>query len=102
MGRTQTEIVGFAENVRELLLKERAALVAAGIDVDGFQRNLDKKIASAQDANGRQESFKRQLKETTVEVEGTHDELYRTTSGYLDAMIGAVGKGTPAAENFRR
>ena len=102
MSRTQTEIVGFAQNVRELLLKEHDALVAAGIDVDGFQRNLDKKIAAAQHANAQQESLKRQLKESTETVEATHDDLYRTSSGYLDAGIGAIGKGTPAAENFRR
>src|SRR3989442_9468591 len=102
MSRTQTEIVGMAENVRELLLKERATLVAAGIDVDEVQRNLDKKIAAAGDANAQQEALKRQLRETTVGGGATPDHLYRTASGHPAAILGGVGKGTPAAGDLRR
>ena len=102
MSATQTEIVGMIRNERELIRKESAALTAAGVDGDAFDATLEKLEKRAVEANARQEDYKRKLKETTVEVEAAYDELYRTGSSLLDAMIGAVGKTSPAGKNFQR
>lgn len=102
MTLTQTEIVGFIRNFLELLLKSEAALVAAGINVRKFVDVLTKELETAVAANATQESLKRQLKESTVVVEETHAQVYRTGSTYLDAVIGAVGKTTIEAKNFQR
>jgi hypothetical protein len=102
MSITQTEIVGCAKNEIELLTKERTALEPLGIDVDKFVGILTEKLDKAVAANARQEARKRALKDDTADVEATHDDLYRTTSGYLDAIMGVVGKGSTAAKNFQR
>ena len=102
MSVTQTEIGGYARNEIELLEKDRAPLEALGIDVDKFLRTLKEKLDKAMAANARQEARKRGLKDDTADVEATHDDLYRTASGYLDAIIGVVGKGSTAAKNYQR
>jgi hypothetical protein len=102
MSVTQTEIGGYARNEIELLEKDRTPLEALGIDVDKFLRTLKEKLDTAMAANARQEARKRGLKDDTADVEATHDDLYRTASGYLDAIIGVVGKGSTAAKNYQR
>lgn len=102
MALTQTEIVGFLRNLLELLVTERATLVAAGIDAGKFEKDLRKEMETAVAANARQEALKRDLKVATQVVEETHGSAYRVGSSYLDAIIGAVGKTTPAGQNFRR
>lgn len=102
MTYTQTEIVGFGNNFLELIDEEEPVLEKGGLKVDEFRRDVSKKLETATKANARQEDLKRQLKEATRAVEAANDDLYRTTSGYLDACIGVVGKGGPAAKNFRR
>ena len=102
MTLTQTEIVGFIRNFLELLVKELVALTAAGVDAGKFEGILMEELETAVAANAHQEALKRQLKEATAVVEETHARLYRTGSTYLDSVIGAVGKTTPAAKNFQR
>ena len=102
MGMTQTETLGFGKNMVELLEKEGPALTKAGIDANGFRTILTQKVENAAAANARQEEAKRVAKKTTEEVVALLDDLYRTASGYLDAAIAAVGKGSETAKNFQR
>ena len=102
MSATQTERLGLAKNELELLEEEREALTAVGMDVDKRKAVLAAKWETAARLNARQEDAKRNLRDLTVEVEAAMDDLYREESGTLDACIGLVGKGTPAAANFQR
>jgi len=102
MGRTQTEIVGFAENVRTALQKVRKELNAAGYGADEIDAILGNAIRECAEANARQEALKRELKATTSEVEAQNLRIYRMASGYLDAAMGALGKGGDAAKNLQR
>ncbi len=102
MGMTQTEKLGFAKNVLELIEKESATLEAAGYDPDEIHAILGKKYEKASLANANQEDLKRRSKDATGEVVSLTDDLYRTASGYLDAAIAAAGKGSEAAKNFQR
>ena len=102
MSYTQTEIIGFAENFLKLVDQEEALLKEKGLDVELIREDVSGKKEKASTANARQEDQKRELKDSTKEVEATHDDLYRSTSGYMDACIGVVGKGSTAAKNFRR
>ncbi len=102
MGLTQTESVGFIRLFLELLVRYASAIQAAGVAVREFEETLMKKLANAVAANARQEFLKAELKQSTSMVETTVDDLYRTGSGYLDAVIGVLGKNTPEAEAFRR
>ena len=102
MTMTQTETLGFGKNMVELLDKEGPVLTKAGIDAKGFRTILVQKVENAAQANARQEEAKRVAKQATEVLEACLDDLYRTASGYLDAAIAAVGKGSDAARNFQR
>ena len=102
MSYTQTEILGFAKNFLELVEEARDILEKGGLRTDDIRRIVSKKYERAADANARQEEKKRELSELTGEVLATHDDLYRTTSGLLDACMGAAGKGSKVAKNFQR
>jgi len=77
-------------------------LEKAGYDAHKIGEILTARYEEAAKANARQEDLKRQLKEATAEVEALTDALYRSASGYLDAAMSAVGKGSDAAKNFQR
>jgi len=102
MGRTQTEIVGFIENTQKGLAKVRAELKAAGFDLTVMDGKLEKVRLECAEANARQEEMKRDLKAQTTKVVALNRKGDVLTSGYLDAAIGAVGKGSDAAKNLQR
>ena len=102
MSRTQTEIVGLASNFLELLDGLAPSLVGKGLNVKEIRAIVSEKLENAVKANGQQEELKRALRESSEVVDRTNDELYRVTSGYLDAVIGALGKGSDAANNVAR
>ena len=99
---TQTEKLGFAKNVMELIALAFAMLDAAGFKPLEIQAILSAKYERAALANARQEEFKRQSKAQTEETTEATDDLYRAASGYLDAAIAAAGKGSEEAKNFQR
>ena len=102
MTATQTEKLGFAtsfvENAEEV--KEIAAKV--GMSVDEMNKIVREKLEYVAKLNARQEALKRETVETTALLNEGNDDLYRTVSGVLDALIAALGKGTPAAKNLQR
>jgi len=53
-------------------------------------------------ANAQQEDAKRASLAATAEVGAAVDDFCRACSGYLDAIMGVVGKGSPAAKNMGR
>jgi len=99
---SETQIIGFSENVQELFVKERDALKAAGYDVDAMLRILKQVHADTVTMGSRQESLKRQLREATDGLEKLRRKLYNLTSGYVDAAMTAVEKSSPAAKIIRR
>ncbi len=102
MALSEAQAFGFSTNVQELFAKARAALVAGHVDVDGILRDLRDLHARAAQANAVQEEAKRKAREATDAFVALKLALVRATSGALDMAIGAVGKGTVAAENFRK
>ena len=102
MGRTQTEIVGFGNITRQSLRKVRTDLENAGHNADEIDEILGSQVEETTQLNARQEQMKRDLKALTRAVEASNLKLYRMASGYLDAAIGAVGKGSDAAKNLQR
>ncbi len=99
-GHAQT--LGFSEDVQAALGKERAALGKAGVDADvvlGQIAEMHERVATL---NARQESLKRELRETTVGYVAALRALYVLCSGALDIAMAAVRKDSPAAQNLRR
>ena len=104
MGMTlsYTEKIGRAKRVVELFETELAMMEAAGFDPKHITSVLTEKLEATVAADARQEDLKRQLRGVTQEVVALADDLYRSSSGYLDAAIAAAGKGSDAAANIRR
>ena len=102
MARTQTEITGFAENVRQNLLRVRDELRKAGHSPDEIDAILKAQIEKTKELKVRRDDLTREL----LSLNATLRVEFRTTdwmtSGYLDAAMGAVGKGSDAAKNLRR
>ena len=102
MALTQTEVEGFAKGFVGLLDEQEATLEKLPVNVREMRRIVNEKLETAVRKNARQERLKQELRESTVEVDAANDDVYRTTSGFLDGLIGAIGKGSPAAKNFQR
>jgi len=102
MALTQTEIEGFMKGFLGLVDEQEALLEKLPVNVREMRRIVTEKLETAVRKNARQERLKKELRESTVDVDAANDDAYRTTSGFLDALIGAVGKGSPAAKNFQR
>ena len=102
MSLTQTEKLGFGKNVLGLVDDVAPELEGTPLDPAKIRKDLAAKYERAATANARQEEAKRVALESTAESDEASDELYRAASGYLDAIIGVVGKGSPAAKNMQR
>ena len=102
MARTQTEVVGFIENLQKGLAKVRKELQAAGFDPAVIDANLGQAVRECAEANARQEAMKRDLKAQTTKVVALTRKAWAMASGYLDAGIAAVGKGSDEAKNLQR
>ena len=102
MTKTQTEVLGFGKNVIEGLQKVSDALEEAGMDPEEIIEILTRKLQETAELNARQEELKRELRVSTRAVVGGNHAFYMMASGYLDAAMGAVGKGSDDAKNLRR
>ena len=97
-GMTTPEVVGFCDQLVEFMDKNQAAVEAAGVSLTAWKTDLSnlKQKAVAKDAE--QEALKTQLKIKTAETKAALDTAYNSASSKLDALIGALGKGTPLAK----
>ncbi len=102
MALSEAQLFGYSANVQELCLRARKPLEAGHVDVDGTVKDLKDVQDRALEANAIQEEAKRKAKEATDAFVVPKLALTRKTSSVLDMAIEAVGKGTAAAENFRR
>ena len=102
MSYTQTEIVGLGKHFLRLVDEAKATLEKGGLRTDEMKVVVSSKLEKAVDLNARQETKKRELSDLTAELNAANDDLYRTTSGLLDACIGVSGKGSRTAKNFQR
>src|SRR3989304_2285543 len=102
MGLSETQTVGLAKRVIEVLLVLVAVLAKAGMDARVMAAGVDKLLQEFAAADAQQEALKRQLKAQTVVVEAARHRLHVNASGILDAAIAAVGKDSDAAANLRR
>jgi hypothetical protein len=102
MALSEAQTFGFSDAVRELFAKARKDLEKGGLDVDEILAGLERAHAKASASNAVQEEAKRKSKEATEVFYVDKRALYWAASGALDMAIGAVGKGTIAAANFRK
>ncbi len=102
MSLTQTEKLGFGRNLIGLVDEVAPDLEGTALHAGKIKEDLLEKEARAAQANAKQEEAKRVSLEATAETDEATDAFYRAASGYLDAIIGVVGKGSPGARNMAR
>jgi len=73
-----------------------------GIHIGEMRAIAVAKAPKAAQLNAKREALKRELVEMTPQVNEAFDDLYRTLSGFTDVLVGALGKGSPAARNLQR
>jgi len=102
MALSETQTFGFSETVQEIVDKERAALMKAGLNPATILGALQGLHNAAVAANEAQEAAKRNARQTTATFDALKDHLYEMSSGVLDMAIAAVGKNSDAGKNLRR
>jgi len=102
MALSEAQAFGYSENVQELFRKASRELNAGNVDAEKEGEELHELHERALAANARQEEAKRVAKAATEAFNELKIALVRKTSSALDMAIGAVGKETVSAKNFRR
>jgi len=101
MTATQTETLGYADNLYDLYTNAKDPLRRGGLDVDLMIATLGTTTEDTRAAHVHQESLKRELKAATRLAEIKLDRLYRLASSMTDMAMGAVEKTSDEAKNFQ-
>ena len=102
MSLSEAQEIAIAENVLELLKKQKPALEQGNLDVDDAVAALDAAVKAAIKANALQHDLKVQAQAATALSVQMSRHMYVTASSLLDMAIGAVSKDSLAAKEFRR
>ena len=99
---SHAQVIGFMMQVLAAVRTERATIRKAGVHVDALLAAVQELQERTSALDARQEALKRELRETTRLYWQVRKEAYRSASGLLDIAMGALGKASTAAKNFRR
>ncbi len=102
MSLSQTEIIGFANDVITLLEHERKKITQLGVDADKLIRELKQLHDDAVRSNSDQEALKVAAKEATRKTVKLTRDLHAKASSDLDIVIGAYGKNSIDSKVIRR
>lgn len=94
--------VEFAKQVIEYLKKERAALLAAGLDVDPMIRQLEEVLEEVNDAKGRVDDLQRQILKSTGSPVAWLPGPYMAPVEHLDMAAADLRSDNDVMEYFRR
>ena len=99
---TYTEKIGLAKGVLKFIESHRAKLTEAGLNPNMLAKTLRHRLEVNVTANDTQERLKAALKRSTNAVVTADRKMYVTTSGYIDAMSGALMKDSASSTILRR
>ena len=99
---TQTEAIGFCSQVAQLLEENVESLRELGLEVSTWGSDLKAKRDLVTTKNIEQDDLKAKQKAKTIEIQEAQDDMYKTSSTRLDAVIGVLGKTTPLAKQAAR
>ncbi len=103
MAHTITENIGMIQSVIAYMqdTNNQAALTAKNFDVTSHVTRLQGKLDNINKLHTEDEQLKVNLRQKSADFAEAMDDGYRDTSGLVDAMMGILGKGTPAANNLQ-
>jgi hypothetical protein len=102
MALSTTETVGFLEQLMQLMETNKATLSAGGLDVTSWIPNTDEQKDGVVVKDGEKNALRAASKAKTKESKDANNAAYKTGSTRLDAIIGVLGKDTPAGKQAAR
>lgn len=102
MALSTTETVGFLDQFIQLLQSNKEVLKTGGLDVTNWITNTGELKNDSVVKDGEKDALKAASKAKTKESDTANKVAYKTTSTRLDAVIGVLGKDTPAGKQAGR
>lgn len=102
MSLSTTEIIGLCEQFIQLLQNYKTELKAKGLDVTDWIENLENQKNDVVTIEGERDSLKAAAKVKTTQLQTAGKGAYKTVSTMVDAVVGVLGKDTPAAKETAR
>jgi len=102
MALSTTETVGFLEQLMQLMETNKAALGAGGLDVTSWITDTDEQKDTVVVKDGEKNALRAASKAKTKESQAANSIAYKTGSTRLDAIVGVLGKDTPAGKQAAR
>jgi len=102
MSISTTELIGLCEQFVQLIQSAKTELKAKGLDVTGWDEDTNTDKTSVVVSENERDNLTAAKKEKTKEVQTNKKRTYSKLSSRLDAVIGMLGKDTPAAKEAAR
>jgi hypothetical protein len=102
MSASTTEIIGFCDQLVQLLQDNKDDLKTKGLDVTNWDTEIDALKADTVTKITEQDNLVAAKKTKTKEVQAAAKLTYKTASTRLDAVIAVLGKDTPLAKQAGR
>ncbi|MCD9187092.1 MAG: hypothetical protein LUM44_11715 [Pyrinomonadaceae bacterium] len=102
MSISTTETIGLCEQFVQFLQTAKTELKAKGLDVTGWDEETNADKTSIVVSENERDNLTAARKEKTKEVQTNKKRTYSKLSSRLDAVIGILGKDTPAAKEAAR
>jgi hypothetical protein len=102
MSATTAEIIGFCNQFTQLLEDNKTDLKDKGLDVTNWITEINSLKDDAVTKDAQQDQMRAAAKAKAKEAQDARKFAYKTTSSRLDAVIGVLGKDTPAAKEAAR
>lgn len=102
MALSTTETAGFLDQFAQLLQGSKDTLNAGGLDVTNWITDTVNLRTGVITKDAEKDAARAVSKVKTKESETANKTAYKTTSTRLDAVIGVLGKDTPAGKQAAR
>ena len=102
MALSTTETVGFLDQFIQLMQDSKAVLKTGGLDVADWITDTGNLKNDAVTKDAEKDALRAASKAKTKESETANTTAYKKTSTRLDAVIGVLGKDTPAGKQAAR
>ena len=102
MSISTTEMIGLCEQFVQLLQATKTELKTKGLDVTGWDEDTNNDKTSIVVSENERDNLTAAKKAKTKELQTNKKRTYSKLSSRLDAVIGVLGKDTPAAKEASR
>ena len=102
MSLNTTEVIGFCDQVNQLMQDNKTFLKGEGVDVENWIPEISTLKNGVVTTDAEKDAARTVSKTKTREADTARDLAYKKASTRLDTIIGALGKNTPAAKQAAR